>query len=207
MIKVMTSTCLRDISYLNQLNKQLISHNIEHYIFVEEKELEYFKHLLNVHIKLDNGDNGGGRDGTMVRWDIYQQMINILQEGDTCIQMDSDVYFGTEKMFNDLHCKENEIKGFFTWEYLLDVNKDKFHHMSGMLIAASKNVFTQATKSTRQEMYNLCTYVLDNGVCPSEDVMLSYLLQIRGGGTIVNFSDKFSRHMGKDYNTQYDVIC
>ncbi len=212
MIRAMTSTCMRDRDYALRLNKQLTAHGVDHHIFIEPHEMIYFGASLNVHFKPVGGDNGYGQGGTLVRWNCHQQMLNVVRPGDTFVNIDSDVFFANEAMIADLACAPGEVKGFTTGERYV-VDGESFVHMSGMIIAAASDVFVKAMSLPRLTLIRACERVRANPIArisstPSEDVMASYLYQIRAGARVTNLGTKYTRNLSKlYYSKDFDVIC
>ncbi|MES2179814.1 MAG: hypothetical protein V4550_18280 [Gemmatimonadota bacterium] len=208
----MSSTCLRDRDMVLRLNRQLREHNIDHYLFVEELEFERFKVGLdddvNLRPKPNGGDNGLGRGGALNRWACHQQMLAIVGEDDTFANIDSDVVFVNPKLIAALECQPGETKGFADHNPTV-IPGASFNHMSGMVMVAHGALFHKAVSVSRDELHALCEPIMAIDVSPSDDVMLSYLFQVRAAATsVVNFHDFFTRNTGKRYElTDVDVIC
>lgn len=192
MIKVMTSTYKGDLEKLLKLNSFLEDKKIEHHIFVEPKDIEYFNHVKYCHEKPIGGDNGMGRAGAMVRWVIYQEMFNHLKEGDTYVQMDSDIDYMEDGLLKDLECKPNEMKAFFNFMYPFYHKGFKFFHGSGFCISAGYEIFKKSIPITLEKCETLCNDMINyDNLVPSEDVILSYLLQFNGA-EYINLNDKYT---------------
>src|SRR5688572_26007456 len=95
MIHCLTSTYARDFERASSLNATLIKCDLIHHLFVEQGDLDLFKSLEDdktmIHIKPDGGEGGLGRAGTMARFPCYKVMQTFIKEGDTYVQLDSDV--------------------------------------------------------------------------------------------------------------------
>ncbi len=189
MIHSLTSSYSKDFNRASALNKKLINNNVVHHIFVEQKDIELFRQLSNgntfIHLKPDGGEGGLGRAGTMARFPCYLKMKEFLKEGDTYVQLDSDVIFMDEEIIPSLACSPNEVKGFFSPNHPVHLERPanvpqtnvRFWHMSGMSICAGWEVFHRSIPKDATEMLSIISFMLDEGFTPSEDVMLSYLLQ------------------------------
>lgn len=190
MIHVLTSTYSKDYERACSLNERLIEYDVTHHLFVEQKDLEQFKWLERdkrntmVHIKPDGGEGGLGRSGTMARFPCYKVMQSFIKEGDTYVQLDSDVIIDSD-IIPELACAPNEIKGFFHPDYPVHLERDasipptlvRFSHLSGMSICAGWRRFQESIPADETAMLAIIQYMMDEGFVPSEDVMLSYLLQ------------------------------
>jgi hypothetical protein len=212
-IRVVTSTCRRDVDYLRRLNGQLAWHRIEHRCFVEAGELPFFRSLdldAMLHIKPDGGDNGLGRGGSVNRWAIHRHILPLVADVDTVVHLDSDVYFPSERLLSALERKSGEVAGFTNSAPPLTCkNGASFFHMSGMLMTVSGDVYRRAWDMSREAVWNICQHLLDSGHECSEDVSASYLYQCVGNGQIVKLEDQFVRAFAKrieDAPTA-DVIC
>lgn len=189
MIHVLTSTYSKDFDRAMALNERLIKHDVIHHLFVEEKDMYGFLILATrgktmLHIKPDGGEGGLGRAGTMARFPCYKIMQGYIQDGDTYVQLDSDVIIDSE-IIPDLACRPNEVKGFFSPDHPVHLERDasipptnvRFSHLSGMSICAGARVFQTSIPNDESEMLAVIEFMMSEGFVPSEDVMLSYLLQ------------------------------
>lgn len=188
MIHCLTSSYKRDFERASSLNNRLTNNGVLHHIFVESADLELFKTLESektmIHLKPDGGEGGLGRDGTMVRFECYKVMQGFVSSTDTYAQLDSDVIID-EEVIPELECSENEVKGFFNPKYPVHLERPKdvtptslrFSHCSGMTICAGGEVFNRSIPADRQEMLSIIDLLLNEGFTPSEDIVLSYLLQ------------------------------
>jgi len=189
MIHCLTSSYSRDFERASFLNERLIKNDVTHHIFVEQKDFELFKGLEQrgktlIHIKPDGGEGGLGRSGTMARFPCYKVMQTFIKEGDSYVQLDSDVIIDSE-IIPYLACYANEVKGFFNTDYPTHLQRPdtsprtnvRFCHMSGMTICAGWRVFHKSIPEDENSMLAIIDFMLDEGFVPSEDVMLSYLLQ------------------------------
>lgn len=206
MIRAMTSTCTRDIHLVARLSRQLIGLGIDHHLFIEKCEGAAFVALgfdgATLHVKPDGGDNGLGRAGSMVRWHCHQVMRSVLDDGDTYVNLDSDVCFQDEEMVADLACAEGEIKGFRG--HPIAVDGTTFYHYSGMALAAHAGVFKRAMGISEGDALAACNRVLDAGHTPSEDVVASYLFQTIGGAhALTNFHASYTRGDGDHFSLRH----
>ena len=189
MIHCLTSSYAKDFKRASLLNERLIKWDVTHHIFVEEKDIEKFKALEQrsktmVHIKPDGGEGGLGRAGTMTRFPCYKIMQTFIKEGDTYVQLDSDVIIEPE-IIPQLACYPDEVKGFFNPDHPVHLERTasipptevRFCHMSGMSICAGWRVFQKSIPEDEISMLAIIHYMMDEGFTPSEDVILSYLLQ------------------------------
>jgi hypothetical protein len=207
MIHVLTSSYAKDFDRATYLNERVVQSEATHHIFVEQKDVELF-HPLNalIHVKPDGGEGGLGRDGTMARFPCYKVMQTFLKEGDSYVQLDSDVRIEAE-IIADLACEPDEIKGFFDPTHPVHLERDasipptnvRFTHLSGMSICAGANVFNKSIPQDKAAMLSIIDFMLDEGFTPSEDVMLSYLL--RGAVKLTNLFDKYDR----TFNAKGDI--
>lgn len=188
MIHVLTSTYSKDFERASSLNERLIKWDVTHHLFVEQKDFDQFRYLglkdkTLVHIKPDGGEGGLGRSGTMARFPCYKVMQSFIKEGDTYVQLDSDVIIDSE-IIPELACSPNEVKGFFSPDHPVHLERDasipptdvRFTHMSGMSICSGSRVFQKSIPGTPSYMLATIQFMMDEGFVPSEDVMLSYLL-------------------------------
>jgi hypothetical protein len=194
MMRVMTSSIARDRDMAMRLREQLYRHNIEHYIFVEQGCWNTFKNDEDVFIKPDNGTNGLGRSGSVVRQPCYQRCMEGMADTDTLGQIDSDVLFMDESMIADLYCGPGETVGYGSDVHTVDGRS--FSHCSGMMIFADVATFRKAYPKTPKDMYDVCTRMDEQGICCSEDVSLSYILQGLGGAKLRNLHGKWNRGDG-----------
>src|SRR5687767_3757920 len=188
MIHCLTSSYSKDFKRASLLNEVLMKCDVIHHIFVEEKDLEQFKALevgkTLIHIKPDGGEGGLGRSGTMARFPCYKVMQTFIKEGDSYVQLDSDVIIDSE-IVPQLACSPDEVKGFFNPDYPVHLERPqnvpptnvRFSHLSGMTICAGWRVFHKSIPDDESSMLAIIQFMLDEGFTPSEDVMLSYLLQ------------------------------
>lgn len=189
MIHCLTSSYSKDFKRASLLNEGLIKWDVTHHIFVEQKDIEQFKVLEQrgktlIHLKPDGGEGGLGRSGTMARFPCYKVMQTFLKEGDTYVQLDSDVMIDSE-IIPHLACSPDEVKGFFNPDHPVHLERSstipptdvRFWHMSGMAICAGWRVFHKSIPKDESSMLAIIQFMMDEGFTPSEDVMLSYLLQ------------------------------
>lgn len=215
MIHVLTSSYSRDFERASSLNERLVKWDVTHHIFVEQKDLERFKPLeergrTRVHLKPDGGEGGLGRAGTMARFPCYKTMQSFIKEGDTYVQLDSDVIIDFE-IIPELACSPNEVKGFFSPDHPVHLERSaeipptnvRFSHLSGMSICAGWQVFQKAIPQDESDMLSIIHFMMGEGFVPSEDVMLSYLLQ-RSDFELTNLFASYDR----TFNDRGDVrIC
>lgn len=129
MIHVLTSSYSRDFSRAASLNERLIKWDVTHHLFVEKRDFELFSSLEDsgiktmVHIKPDGGEGGLGRSGTMARFPCYKVIQSFIKEGDTYVQLDSDVIIDSE-IIPELACSPNEVKGFFSPDHPVHLERD-----------------------------------------------------------------------------------
>lgn len=202
MIHVLTSSYAKDFERACYLNERVIQCDAIHHIFIEEKDFEQFKGLSTaiIHIKPDGGEGGLGRAGTMARFPCYKIMQSFIKDGDTYVQLDSDVRIDSE-LIPELACAPDEIKGFYNPAHPVHLERPdnvpktnvRFCHMSGMSICAGSKVFQKAIPEDKESMLAIIQFMMDEGFVPSEDVMLSYLLQRFPGFTLTNFFASFDR--------------
>jgi hypothetical protein len=212
MTHVLTSSYHKDFERVANLNKILIQWDVTHHIFVEQKDMLLFKGLeargkTLIHVKPDGGEGGLGRAGTMARFPCYKVMQSFIKDGDTYVQLDSDVILEPE-IVPELACRPNEIKGFFNPDRPVHLERDtsipptnvRFCHMSGMSICAGSTVFQKSIPKDESEMLSIIDFMLAEGFTPSEDVMLSYLLQ-RSNFELTNLFASYDRR----FNSKGDV--
>lgn len=214
MIHCLTSSYKKDFVRASALNKKLTKYpDVVHHIFVEHADLdlfsslEYGEGLLSktlIHVKPDGGEGGLGRSGTMARFPCYKIMQGFLKEGDTYVQLDSDVILVDDEIIIEaLKCSENEIRGFYQPEYPTHLQRKegtpptdvRFHAMSGMTICAGWKVFNESIPQDEHHMRSIIEFMMAENFTPSEDVVLSYLLQ-RGHGDkfrLTNLREMFWR--------------
>lgn len=189
MIHCLTSTYAKDFERASSLNQRLITRDVIHHLFVEQKDIDLFKPLEQrdktmVHVKPDGGEGGLGRAGTMARFPCYKVMQTFMQDGDTYVQLDSDVDINPD-IVPQLACSPNEVKGFFSADHPVHLERDasipptdvRFTHLSGMSICAGSQVFQKSIPEDEIIMLATIAFMMAEGFVPSEDVMLSYLLQ------------------------------
>lgn len=204
MIHCLTSSYSKDFERASLLNNEVIKCDATHHIFVEQKDLEKFRWLTHrgktkIHVKPDGGEGGLGRAGTMARFPCYKIMQTFIKEGDTYVQLDSDVIIDSE-IIPDLACSADEVKGFFNPDYPVYLERPKdvpqtnvrFSHLSGMSICAGWRVFHKSIPEDKDQMLAIIQFMMDEGFVPSEDVMLSYLLQ-REDFELTNLFAKYDR--------------
>jgi hypothetical protein len=76
----------------------------------------------------------------------------------------------------------------------------RFCHLSGMSICAGWRVFNKSIPPDEAAMLSIIDFMLNEGFTPSEDVMLSYLLQ-RDEVKLRNLFDKYDR----TFNAKGDI--
>jgi hypothetical protein len=212
MIHCLTSSYSRDFERASFLNERLIKQDVTHHIFVEQKDFELFKGLEQrgktmIHIKPDGGEGGLGRSGTMVRFPCYKVMQTFIKEGDSYVQLDSDVIIDSE-IITHLACSTDEVKGFFNPDYPVHLERPesaprtdvRFCHLSGMTICAGWRVFHKSIPEDESDMLDIIHFMMDEGFTPSEDIILSYLLQ-RQGHKLTNLFASYDR----EFNIKGDV--
>lgn len=189
MIHVLTSTYSKDFERASSLNERLIKWDVTHHLFVETKDFWQFQPLeargkTKVHIKPDGGEGGLGRSGTMARFPCYKVMQTFIKDGDTYVQLDSDVIIEPE-IIPELSCSANEVKGFFNPDHPVHLERSadipptnvRFCHLSGMTICAGWGIFHRAIPADESAMLSHIDFMMAEGFVPSEDIMLSFLLQ------------------------------
>lgn len=212
MIHCLTSTYSKDFERVLFLNERLIKWDVTHHLFIEEKDRGLFRLFEGglktlVHIKPDGGEGGLGRAGTMARFPCYKVMQKHLREGDTYVQLDSDVIIDSE-IIPELACRPDEVKGFFSPDHPVHLERDasipptdvRFSHLSGMSICAGSAVFQRSIPADASDMLTTIDFMLGQGFVPSEDVMLSYLLQ-RSDFELTNLFASYDR----TFNARGDV--
>lgn len=212
MIHCLTSSYAKDFERALSLNDRLIQSDVTHHIFVEAKDFELFKPLESrgktmIHLKPDGGEGGLGRAGTMARFPCYKVMQTFIKEGDTYVQLDSDVIIDAE-IIPELACTPNEVKGFFSADHPVHLEREstipptnvRFSHLSGMSICAGLKVFQKSIPQDENAMLATIHFMMDEGFTPSEDVILSYLLQ-RSDFELTNLFASFDR----TFNSKGDV--
>lgn len=212
MIHCLTSSYSKDFQRASSLNERLIKCDLTHHIFVEQKDLHLFRSIESgktmIHMKPDGGEGGLGRDGTMARFPCYKVMQSFIKEGDTYVQLDSDVIIDPE-IIPELACQEYEVKGFFDPTHPVHLERDasipptnvRFIHMSGMSICAGWRVFQEAIPEDENRMLAIIDFMLAEGFVPSEDVMLSYLLWRYTDSRVTNLFASYDR----TFNARGDV--
>lgn len=204
MTHCLTSSYSKDFYRAAVLNGRLSKNGVTHHIFVEQADVEMFKPLEKnvntyIHVKPDGGEGGLGRAGTMARFPCYLKMQEFIKEGDCYLQLDSDVII-EEDIIPQLACSADEVKGFFNTAYPVHLERDasipptsvRFNHCSGMTIGAGWRLFINSIPKDTESMLAVIDFMLSEGFCPSEDVVLSYLLQ-RKDFTLTNLEGKFER--------------
>lgn len=203
MIRAFTSSYGLDLSMAIRLNKQLAKHGIDHHVFVEERDIAAFAPYFAsrewegsyLHKKPDGGEGGLGRSGALCRRHIHQTMLEFVKDGDTAVNLDSDVHFLNEKMIADITCAPGETRGFTGNEKdvpSLPLNGGgSFFHMSGMIIAAHADVYRRAQIGlTHEDVWGICQHLMDSGHGCSEDVVASYLYQYKADGKAIALQDR-----------------
>lgn len=218
MIQALTSSYSLDFERVSNLNYVLITSDVTHHIFVEQKDFNQFKVLSQrgktiIHIKPDGGEGGLGRDGTMARFPCYKIMKSFIKDGDSYVQLDSDVRIDAEVVPN-LACSPDEVKGFFNPNFPIHLERPetatrtnlRFSHLSGMTICAGWRVFNKSIPNDEQEMLSIISFMLDEGFTPSEDVILSYLLQ-RSDFELTNLFNLYDRTFNSKGDVRIDRKC
>jgi len=206
-IIAVTSSCARDIDCAAQLHEQLTRHGVEHHLFVEQVDRSLFESRFGrVRLKPDDAGNGLGRGGSLCRWNIHRQIVPLVGDGDTVVNIDSDCFFVNESMIEALACRPGETKGFTRHDSpIIASETEKFYHCSGMIIAAASDVYIKAWSIGHEELSALCYRLIDQGLHCSEDITASYLYQCRAGGRIVHLDDQFSRFINHEIPRRYDL--
>lgn len=215
MIHCLTSSYAKDFQRASSLNERLIKWDLTHHIFVEGRDQELFTRLDSrldkgktmVHLKPDGGEGGLGRSGTMARFPCLKIMQQFIKEGDTFVQLDSDVIIDSE-IIPELACSPNEVKGFFDPDHPVHLERDasipptdvRFSHLSGMSICAGWRVFQKSIPVDESSMLHRIDFMMREGFVPSEDIMLSYLLQ-RSDFELTNLFASYDR----TFNARGDV--
>jgi hypothetical protein len=187
----MTSTCARDHALACRLHAQLERLGLDHFLVVEVRDRPAFQGVVaddRLLTKPDGGDNGFGRTGSLVKWACHQAMRAFVGDGDTFVNVDSDVLFQTEALAIAMACEADEIKGFGGDPRTFEGTA--FLHISGMCFAAHSSVFHRAWSISRGELESVCLRMDTAGICPSEDVTASWLYKARGGATKVTLLDE-----------------
>jgi hypothetical protein len=212
MIHCLTSSYWKDFERASSLNWRLLSGGAVHHIFVEQGDYELFRPLVHrgntlIHIKPDGGEGGLGRAGTMARFPCYKIMQRFIKEGDSYVQLDSDVIIDPE-IIPELACSPIEVKGFFDPDRPVHLERDasnkptdvRFTHLSGMSICAGWHAFQKSIPQSEAEMLSIIDFMLAEGFVPSEDVVLSCLLQ-RSDFELTNLFASYDR----TFNSRGDV--
>jgi len=208
MIHCLTSSYARDFERAAYLNERVVNSGAVHHIFVEQKDVELFTPLnASIHVKPDGGEGGLGRSGTMARFPCYKVMQTHINEGDSYVQLDSDVRIESD-LICELACDADEVKGFFDPTHPVHLERSasipptdvRFCHLSGMSICAGWRVFNKSIPPDEAAMLSIIDFMLNEGFTPSEDVMLSYLLQ-RDEVKLRNLFDKYDR----TFNAKGDI--
>lgn len=201
MIRAMTSSCARDHGLAVRLSGQLSRHGVDHHVFVEKSDVPTFARSFDkehLHVKPGGGLNGFGVQGSIVRWHCHQQMLPIVEDGDTFVNIDSDVFFVNEAMIDDLACEPSQVKGFFGDTYYCR-DRSSFRSMSGMVMAVDGATFRAAMGISRARLHEVFYLIESSDIeqilsVPSEDVMAAYLYQ-DAGATPVNLTEKYRRFL------------
>jgi len=206
-------TCVRDRDSVLRLNKELLGFGITHLMFVEETEVEMFGNGCLSRGRNHNASNGFGGDGTRGKLNMYKIAFNYLKEGETLLDLDSDVSIKSNALINCLKSDSNIMKGFYYEEtphiignYIHIIDNKKFAYFTGCCKSYSYDLFKKICESDKIEYY--INLISSNGYTPSEDCFFSYICQAEFNCKIENLEEKFKHgKQTKNYNSNiFDII-
>lgn len=203
MFKVFTFTCMRDLSLVRQLNKQITTFEfVEHFMYVDEREFNIFPKDFNAIIRKRQPHDGNPFGGEGFRKKLYcmKDMKNDIQNDDTWMNIDSDVKFKNEEVFKLFKCKRNEIKASAD-PNILNINGVIFNHMSGALQCLGSDLFNKIVDLDMNCVNKKIQEVDQWGQCPGDDVMIGYFSQGVFGGNFTNYRSKLNIDASKMYET------
>lgn len=209
MFKVFTFTGMRDLNLVTQLNNQLSSFDdVEHFMYVDEREFNIFpKHFKATIRKREPHDgNPFGGEGFRKKLFCIKDMKNDVHHGDTWLNIDSDVKFKNQQVFNLFKCAPNEVKASADTN-ILNINEIIFNHMSGAVQCLGSDLFKKMTDLDINYVNKKIQEVDQWGLCPGDDVMIGYFSQGVFGGNFTNYRNKLHIDASKQYETSTaDII-
>lgn len=206
-------TCFRDKESVLRLNNELKNFGIRHIMYVEENEVQYFDGLAVSRGRNNNATNGFGGDGTRGKLNMYKLALEHLQEGETLLDLDSDVSIKSLSLIKDLECVNNTMKGFYYEEtpgiignYINFVDGKVFAYFTGCCKSYSYDLFKNICNSDKIEYY--IDLLMKNNYTPSEDCFFSCISQIEFNCNIENLEEKYKHgKQSKNYNNNnFDII-
>ena len=209
MFKVFTFTCMRDLSLVTQLNEQLSTFNdVQHFMYIDEREFDIFPKQFNAIIRKRAAHDGNPFGGEGFRKKLYciKDMKNDIQPGDTWMNIDSDVKFKNESIFQLFKCNPMEVKASADTN-ILNINGVVFNHMSGALQCLGSDLFHKMTELDMNFVNKKIQEVDQWGQCPGDDVMIGYFSQGVFGGNFTNYRTRLNIDASKMYETSTaDII-
>jgi hypothetical protein len=202
-------TGLRDADMLLRLNGQLSSWGVTHICYVDEREYDLWCSLypnLTTRMRAKHDGNPFGGEGFRKKLYCMRDMANDIKDGDTWINIDSDVMFKNKSILLNFKCDKNQIKGSG------DLNKTifdgiSFHHISGAVQSLGYNLFNKIINMSTDEVEHYISKINNTGYCPGDDVMISYLAQDVFKGEFINYRGKLNIDASKVYNNNNaDII-
>lgn len=201
-------TCVRDIESVLRLNKQLKRFGVRHLMFVEEYEVDEFGNGCISRGLNDNASNGFGGDGSRGKLNMYKLALSYLKEGETLLDLDSDVSIKSKQLIKSLNCGFNTMKGFCDMGEipLYKINDKQFYYFTGCCKSYSYDLIKNVCECDKVEDY--IDLIAKNKFTPSEDCFFSYLCQAEFNCNIENLHDKYKHgKQTKQYKSkQYDII-
>jgi len=175
-----TFTCFKD-SYLVGMLCKSMPKNIEWYVYAGIYGLEpNVEVLLNgsSNIKyyradrLEDGTNGFGGTGTLMHLDILDKLKRDsgFTEEDVLIHLDSDTYINNTKIFEQAKSCKGIMGILNASSYAIDGGS--FTWASGCCITIKGSVYSCIKN---EDIKKNTLFLVSNGICPSNDVSLSYI--------------------------------
>jgi len=207
--KVFTFTCMRDLSLVRQLNKQITTFkDVDHFMYVDQREFDTFPKDFNAIIRKREPHDGNpfGGEGFRKKFYCMKDMKNDVENNDTWMNIDSDVKFKNEDIFKLFKCNTNEVKASADTN-ILNINGIIFNHMSGALQCLGGELFHKLINLDMKFINEKIQEVDQWGQCPGDDVMIGYFSQGVFGGNFTNYRTKLNIDASRMYETSTaDII-
>ena len=201
-------TCVRDKESVLRLNKELFKFKVRHLMVVEENEVDEFGHGCISRGLNDNATNGFGGDGSRAKLKMYKAALEYLNEGETLLDLDSDVSIRSKHLIKSLECDSNTMKGFCDMGGvpLYKIADREFYYFTGCCKSYSYDLIKNVCESDKIEYY--IDLIARNKFTPSEDCFFSYLCQAEFNCGIENLQGKYTHgKQTKNYKTKkFDII-